>query len=164
MKDVFLLGAGFSRAVSPKMPLLADLPDELRSRMRELLPTWLKRLSKVENVEFWLTYLSQPQPWLSEADILRNRALFLDLTKRLADLVDEHTLKVVGSSCPDWLRKLVDYWHREHSAVITLNYDTLIERAASRVSLGEKLPLATAHLYPLPFTESLSIYLRKASR
>jgi len=57
MAEVFLLGAGFSKAISEHMPLLAELSRKARSRIasRANTPTW--DMFK-DDIEMWLTYLS----------------------------------------------------------------------------------------------------------
>jgi hypothetical protein len=64
MSDVFILGAGFSKAISDAMPVLNDLSVEVKQRLPELekVATFLP-----DNIELWLTFLSQKHPWLSEA-------------------------------------------------------------------------------------------------
>ena len=57
MGDVFLLGAGFSKAVSDDMPLLQELSSQIRGRLSDL-PESLSTLG--DNIEIWLSYLSQP--------------------------------------------------------------------------------------------------------
>ena len=130
MTEVFLLGAGFSKAISEHMPLLAELSRKVQAR------TSLKAHSPVwdmfeDDLEMWLTYLSQAHPWLSESENLRNQALFLDLSHDIADELEECENLVTQSFPPDWLSNLTSSWHERKTVVITLNYDTLIERAAA---------------------------------
>lgn len=129
MGDVFLLGAGFSKAVSDSMPLLEELSGEIQKHKD--LPKPLLGLGN--NVELWMTYLSQPHPWLSEAENLRNKALFLELSQLIGEILNNGTLAALQQGCPDWLRTLVNWWHVNKAGILTLNYDTLIERAAGLV-------------------------------
>lgn len=141
MNDVLLLGAGFSKAVSSSMPLLDDLNNELKSKVPNV---------PGDNIEHWMTFLSQPHPWLSESENLKNRALFLELTQAIRDtLLDktETTMKVCPE-CPTWLDKLVRQCSEHKANVITLNYDTLIESAAQSVSSVNFLD----YIYPIPLT------------
>ena len=86
MGDVFLLGAGFSKAVSDDMPLLQELSSQIRGRLSDL-PESLSTLG--DNIEIWLSYLSQPHPWLRESENLRNRALALEITEEIEKVLDE---------------------------------------------------------------------------
>ena len=69
MNDVFILGAGFSKAIYPGMPTLADLTQEVKNRLsgsEHSLPRPLMGLG--DNIELWITYLSQRQPRLTERE------------------------------------------------------------------------------------------------
>jgi len=121
LSDVFLLGAGFSKAISDKMPLLVDLSVALREEID--LPDYVTNLG--DNVEYLMTYLSQDQPWVSVDGNLVHRAKFLRLTRAIGALINHRTSDVLQANCPEWLVKLVHWWHTERAHVITLNYDTL---------------------------------------
>ena len=148
MGDVFLLGAGFSKAVSDDMPLLQELSSQIRGRLSDL-PESLSTLG--DNIEIWLSYLSQPHPWLRESENLRNRALALEITEEIEKVLDEKEQLVVQDECPSWLLTLTQHWHKNQAGVISLNYDTLVERAAGKISTGQgqdSHPRA-GHLYPV---------------
>ena len=113
MGDVFLLGAGFSNAVSDEIPLLKDLSDEI-ARVKRPLPDPLARLGDLErlghDLEGWLSFLSQSHPWLSEQENLRNRAVALDVTERIREILGRSEKRTVdGSKCPGWLQDLVTF-------------------------------------------------------
>jgi hypothetical protein len=75
-EDVFVLGAGFSRAISAEMPLMKELSHKVAARLGK---TFKKVASSFNNeVELTMTFLAQGHPWLAEAERLRNRALFLE--------------------------------------------------------------------------------------
>ena len=149
MSDVFLLGAGFSKAISKKMPTLPELSAILKDEA--CLPDYVTSLGN--NVELWMTYLSQPHPWVSESGTLRHKATFLELTMLIDRIITDRESEVVADGYPNWLPALVKHWDANRSSVITLNYDTLIERARYFVkdSNGDGLPLAS--LYPVPMPD-----------
>ena len=142
MGDVFLLGAGFSKAVSDDMPLLQELSSQIRGRLSDL-PESLSILG--DNIEIWLSYLSQPHPWLSESENLRNRALALEITEEIKKVLDEKEQLVVQDECPSWLLTLTQHWHKNQAGVVSLNYDTLVERAV--VNNIDKIK--AEHIYPV---------------
>jgi len=164
MGDLFVLGAGFSRAAARQMPLLRDLPELLRGlrAWSVLHDGWLERFDS--NVETLLTYLSQTQPFLSEAENLRNRAEFLDVSKKLGWAVASRQDEAVrNASEPQWLSRLVRAWDASPemgpTVVITFNYDTLVEKMyqAIRDVQGADVPIdkrrptpQAADLYPAP--------------
>lgn len=58
--EVFVLGAGFSRAISSAMPLMSDLGFEVATRIdRE---NDLERFGG--NLETWMDYLAERHPWV----------------------------------------------------------------------------------------------------
>ncbi len=65
MGDVFLLGAGFSRAISKSLKLSAydalPLLRELSSAIRQRVELPANVLALGDNLALWLTYLSRPQ-------------------------------------------------------------------------------------------------------
>ncbi len=159
MSDVFILGAGFSKAVFEEMPTL-----------RELSAKVLKRVSRVEpihrmfpdNVEMWLTYLSQNHPWLREAESLRNQADLLDIVREIARAIAQSMRTATREQWPDWFGNLVAYWHRNRSVILTLNYDTLIERCVVGQYLFTNGEVSEdkwfwSYLYPVPLTPAAPI-------
>lgn len=159
-KTVFLLGAGLSHAVSKSMPLTKDLGKQIVKRYTGEFSARQKAdliEDSTEKFEKLLTWLALRKPWLSEADNLRERAVFLDLTNCVRVLFEEAVFNAVTDSlgeAPEWWLRLLSYWHYQHSPVITLNYDTLIEWTSSRfyTSSKENVVLATNQLYPIALT------------
>lgn len=152
MNEVFILGAGFSKAISNTMPLTKDLSAEVLERYSEgdSMPTDIRDMIQ-EDFEKGLTFLAQEKPWLREAQNLRQRALFLDLTSVIKGILHEKCRDpgVWGTNTPpQWLDRLILHWHVNRCSVITLNYDTLIER----VAVVKGRPVHTGRLYPIPLT------------
>jgi|HubBroStandDraft_6_1064221.scaffolds.fasta_scaffold33020_6 hypothetical protein len=158
-RDVFILGAGFSRAVSSTMPLTQDLytlcTAVIRATRRErghddLL---LDAYGRFDNdLETWLTWLAGAHPWLDEATYLRNRAAFLDIAVALAQVIVEAQNATIRSSIdnpPTWLHALVDAWANRGATVITLNYDALVEKTYETVVQTKSIALYTFSPEPL---------------
>ena len=147
--EVILLGAGFPRAISSAMPLLKNLSDELRSSIPDV---------PGDNIEHWMTYLSQSHPWLSESENLRNKALFLELTNRIKKVLSAKTGEALRQ-CPLWLQKFLQKCHDRRAIIITLNYDTLLESAISSIAVGKDangkdMRLMLDDIYPVPMTNA----------
>jgi hypothetical protein len=88
MSDMFLLGAGFSKAISPSMPLLKELGEMIQRRV--VVPIEKNEvLAFTDDVELRMTYLAQNHPWLSDADNMRNRALFFDFSDSIKKIIQE---------------------------------------------------------------------------
>jgi hypothetical protein len=143
LREAFVLGAGFSRAVSDAMPTLNSLGENLRKSLLAAIEysgniPHAVRLQLIagripfDNLELWLSSLAERQPYMIGSDSLRNRALFEDITQLLVLLVADAESNVAQS--PGWLRRLLRLWHRRQSTVITFNYDTIVESTA--VQLG----------------------------
>ena len=155
MKDVFILGAGFSKAIHPGMPTLADLTDEVTERLWKSkcsLPEPLKDLEY--NIEMWIAYLSQRQPWLTEYENDYNKSLAGRIRHQIGEVIEERTTQASQSEEPQWLNRLIGSWHREQATVITLNYDTLVERASKNVQVtGNTNRILAAQMYPPYFSD-----------
>jgi len=128
--EVFITGAGFSRAISDRMPVLRGLSDRVLSTDLLADPA-LNGLSK--NFELVLTYLAEEHPWLSEPENLTNRAGFLSASRTLARVILNAEAEALLDPMPPWLRLLIGQWHSRLVTVITFNYDTLVEKAYTEV-------------------------------
>lgn len=156
--DVYLLGAGFARAIAPTMPLLQDLAVHVG---RELgangkIPPEVAAMMD-QNFAHALSYLEQAKPWVTEADNLRHRALFLEISIAIAEDLEARVAKAADELCartPPWLRQIVRHWHEHRCTVLTLNYDTLIETVSAIVPLRGSKHIAARDLYPPLLTDA----------
>lgn len=121
-----LLGAGFSRAINARFPLLSDLSNTVTEKL-DLRQEELEPFDR--NIEQWLSYLAVDQPWLTDQENLRNHALFNDASRVIYEAVKSAELEVIMKPCPSWLRKLTEVWCDEEADLVSFNYDLLIERA-----------------------------------
>lgn len=162
-KYVFLVGAGFSRAVSDaakvpedlRMPVGGELGNLIRkSNVGPDLPKSITSLG--DNVEAWMTYLSRSQPWLLRHYDVFNQSLFMRIAQIIRNEIDRRVKACTEKTLPSWFRRLVEFWIDNEVSVITLNYDTLIERAL--VSLSDPNPREheAGNLYPAPLTPAES--------
>ena len=156
MRDVFILGAGFSKAINTAMPTMEELSSNVISKLKKsAFPPHQTLYDLGNDIELWMTYLSQEQPWLRREHHHRNLALATDIRRHIRDaIVDSTHTAVTSSPPPPWLELLIGQWHSRHAVVITLNYDTLIERAAQCIT-DDRRGLA-GHMYPAYFTTGVS--------
>jgi hypothetical protein len=136
-REVFLLGAGFSRAVHSPMPTLAELGRDLAtfvassprytSLLGEAVVARLKQ-GKIPggNLEVWLSSLAESQPYLDESTVAHNYGLFLSLTDQVVNDIVKAQEGFFLRAEP-WFSRLIRLWHRRRPTVITFNYDTIIE-------------------------------------
>ncbi|WP_431072725.1 hypothetical protein [Microbacterium phyllosphaerae] len=127
-RTTFILGAGFSKAVSATMPITDELGRHAISSLSWADGGDIPAFSN-EGITFesWLTWLSERQPYLSEAEHLRDRARFAELSGALAAVLRTAQQPVTASGGPGWLAQFVDTAHWMQSDIVTLNYDTIIE-------------------------------------
>lgn len=123
-RPVYVLGAGFSRAISEMMPLTDELGDALLRRV-ELNSSDGQEMSFEER----LTVLSTPLPFLQGYENTVRRADAEKITAGIADVLDSRVAAVTRAAPPLWLLQLVALWHAEQAIVLTFNYDTLVESA-----------------------------------
>jgi hypothetical protein len=152
MKRVFVLGAGFSRAISSYMPTLAELSREVEERLTAdnsaSVPGAGTAVAK--DFEAWLNYLVSAPPWLSDADRLRNHAAFVEVATAIHKVLTAAQLRTTDKPCPKWLEVLVQYWQEKSASVVTLNYDVLVELAWKTVFPGRGP--SPQDLYPVSVT------------
>ena len=125
-----LLGAGFSRAVDDAMPLLNDLAQQIIPE----LPVPHDVLAPFnEDLEQWMSFLAQDQPWLDDSTNLQNQALFRQAAIAVARVISKSEHTALRKPVPTWLLRLALHWCLDDTSVATFNYDTLLERATSNV-------------------------------
>lgn len=147
--DAFVLGAGFSKAVSNHMPLMSELSGLVLHRLSSVdkhLPTEIENSGT--DIELWLSYLLDPAPYLLEPARLRYKALGLDIIDLIQYEIEEGERQAISEACPEWFRKLGEYWVENSSRIVTLNYDTLVERVVTDVGADSRPPLTSSQLYP----------------
>ena len=125
---VLVLGAGFSRSLSDRMPLTDELGNlclELHGlRQHHRVPEHGFRGGTFET---WLSRLADEQPYLAAEENLENQALFLRFSAAIADVLGERVHDALTLGWPEWLPEFLRVSHQCRSTLITFNYDTLIE-------------------------------------
>jgi len=99
-RDVFVLGAGFSKAISESMPVLWELGEETVKRLGEDAPHVPPGLNPFD-FENWFSYLTEDQPWLSSEQLLRNRSGFLRVSREISDIITEREDLTKSEPMPD---------------------------------------------------------------
>lgn len=123
---IYVVGAGFSRAVSPHMPVT----DELGALVKEQLNGAVEmNLRPGQTFEEWFTLQTTSLPFLEGHRNARRLADAERVVAQIAEILDERTEMATVSNPPLWLQQIIAIWDAERATVITFNYDTLIERA-----------------------------------
>lgn len=158
MGDVFLLGAGFSKAIHNGMPTMDELGDEVLKNLKKLdvsIPPELHNLGN--NIELCMTYLSRSQPWLKKHENNYNQSVADRIRQQRKEIINDRTSEAAKCNAPDWLNDLIRSWHKQHATLITLNYDTLIERAARELQVTDSINRILAQqMYPPYFSNIAS--------
>jgi len=127
--EVLILGAGFSRALSARMPLTDELGNACLA---------LNDLQGAHGVpaeftggrfETWLSSIAEPQPYLPEPSNLENQVLFVKFSDAIGKVLGLRMHEVLSEAPPTWHVKFVAAAHVRRATVITFNYDTLVECA-----------------------------------
>ncbi|MFJ8894524.1 hypothetical protein ACIRCZ_08070 [Leifsonia sp. NPDC102414] len=127
-RPVYVLGAGFSKAIHRAMPITNELGEALASRLGSQVSFDLR---VGQSFEDWLTLQMTPLPFLESYENATRAAHGAHIVAEIAHVLDETMAVASTSECPLWLRQLVALWHQERAVILTFNYDTLIERAVN---------------------------------
>ena len=133
--DVFIIGAGFSRAVSRAFCLTNDLGKQAVGAAR--IPA---RDQPPEGTRFetWLSRLAEERPYRSAEENVQARALFLRLGAAIAEVVSGWERDAFSSPPPAWLEDLLSVLHARRSTVISFNYDHILETAVAGHCLEDR--------------------------
>jgi hypothetical protein len=138
VKSVYVLGAGFSRAVSENMPLTDELGTACLQVDPALAASAPNNRFQSGGFEAWLSRLAEDQPYLRLSENLAARSVYTRAIEIITKLLSDREEEAVAAPCPSWLLELVELWHRERATVITFNYDTLIETAVKDAALYDE--------------------------
>ena len=128
---LLFVGAGFSKGIFEKMPLLSDLSRLVLEKQN--FSRW-----GIDNVEDLMSFLSSHMPWESLSEKHQKLEIYYSLIKEIGRIIldksNEFTRNIKDQ--PDELKKitcqnkyygLIFNWMNQASTIISLNYDTLIE-------------------------------------
>lgn len=114
-KEVFFLGAGFSKYLDNSYPSLKDLTEKFMSKNKNF-----------GDIEQYLTYLVSKLPFKDEATIYENLAEYKRLTKIIADYFWELGNKEIPN-LSDKQNEIFKIILDRKIPCITMNYDLLLE-------------------------------------
>ncbi len=151
-KRLLILGSGFSKAISEKMPVVRELADALKQQIKN--DPELKDLEDpkyqhlLNDPELLLTYLAQDQPWKEPWEAAKERGLYLRVTHWLAKYIIAAEVKAMmeafnPTSEKKWAKQLVQWLHQTRLGVISFNYDTLLERICWKYEISAESKIIT---------------------
>ena len=160
MDDAFLIGAGFSKAVCPRMPTMKQLYKRLKDSVDNGDGVTQEEYGyAVGDVEGLLSYFAITGPQDDVAEVFRKKRVTALLEKRIGSIVaDFERLGYEDGFNPKGVH-LVRKWHEDKSHILTTNYDTVVERIlweGGEDSEGGRLKrIDYPDLYPIPITPAL---------
>ena len=138
-KDIWILGAGFSRQIRGDMPLMSDLAESVRDILSERFDNPLI----LNDVELALSELQSDAPWKSPADKHADLALYEMVVERIRDKLQlpydveqdgkGNVIELPWQSKTSLGKRLVHTWHINRNHVLTFNYDLTVEALAESV-------------------------------
>lgn len=160
-RPVFVLGAGFSKAIADSMPTSNDLGTEVLSRLKDLGPPAEMTRGGFEE---WLSRLADDQPDLEEYENLQRRSYFSLIARWIAIVIADLEKPIAERvGWPDlWLRQFLAVAHASRAIVITFNYDSLIEQAVNRSHIYDKTTIFRRKVHSCDVLEHLPRELDEA--
>jgi len=152
VKRVLILGSGFSKAIFPVMPLVSDLREGLQDIEALRQEPYASMASEPELL---LSHLALSQPWRTASEGLSDRALFVQAQTALARQIADCETEAFRAPVPEWAGALLRALHCSRTPVITLNYDTVVERLLLRFfpkGTASPNPPREYDLYDLPLS------------
>lgn len=165
MKELYFLGAGFSKAIFTSMPLLGDLSIAVRNQLHSEISL---KVPKLENCDFetLISYVYNDHPWKLIHEKHNELGLYykiIEIVRRELNEKENDFLSNLSTGNLDThKKKFFQHITDKRSTIISLNYDTLVENILSNysenVSGGILKPFANAtgictDLYRLPFLD-----------
>ena len=164
-KDVWILGAGFSRQIHGDMPLMSDLAKNVRDIISDRFDNPLI----LNDVELALSELQSDAPWKSPADKHADLALYETVIERIRDQLQlpcgvmqdgqGNVIELPWQGSTSLGARLVNTWHINRNHVLTFNYDLLVEALVESVrcknfrdsdGTQDTRFVVPRHIYPIP--------------
>lgn len=125
-RDVVILGAGFSKAVSYQFPLIKELG---QYALDEAGVPQHERPEEGTGFEAWLSRIGEDQPYRSVEENLAARRLFVQMSTAIASVMRTRQCSALQKEPLDWLDDLISVLHARQATVVSFNYDNVVECA-----------------------------------
>ncbi len=154
-KDIWILGAGFSKHIYKDMPLMSELTENAN----DIIAHRFDNAFVLNNVEFALSELRSDAPWKSAVDKHRDLVLYELILERIQNTLQiPHGTLHSGRDNVALGQRLVNTWHINRNHVITINYDLLVEGLLDSVRCAhfreerreDVYHLLNRHIHPIP--------------
>jgi hypothetical protein len=119
VRRLFIVGAGFSKALYEEMPLANELVAALKSK-------GFGKAIVTGALETSLAFLAEPHPFDRGAEPYERQALLTKALQAIAEVIAEKS-EHGKARLPSWFDDLRLAWVRTGARVVSFNYDLLIE-------------------------------------
>lgn len=120
-ENVYLLGAGFTKAIYPKIPLNNDLLSSIiGGGARKLSEYHMKYMT--EDIERLLTQLDLDG--FADEDCRKDRQV---IQSEISSFFSDYRFPVLNGAIPPWLEMFSKEILKENDSIVSLNYDCILE-------------------------------------
>lgn len=127
INNLFLLGAGFTRAIFPNAPLNKDLLPVLCTGTPRITLTKYHRIYKTDDIEILLTQLDMRIPLSPHGEQTALKTVRRDIEQQLAEYFRQFRFTEGRLKANNWLETLAKKLFKDNYAIITTNYDCFLE-------------------------------------
>ena len=121
--SIFLLGAGFTKAIYPNAPLNAELLEVIISRDGDTISKYRDRYH-TNDIELLLTRLDLDA--IDSEEIREDRSI---IEAEISSYFSQYRYSNFGDEIPNWLQIFANKILRKHDSIVNLNYDCFLEGA-----------------------------------
>ncbi|MHC4075003.1 MAG: SIR2 family protein [Planctomycetota bacterium] len=128
-ENIYLLGAGFTRAVYPKAPVNEDLLGAIIDNGGKKISEYQKK-HNTDDIERLLTQIDLDS--LRDERIKRDRAL---INEEISGFFSKLRFSVLNGNIPSWLKIFSKEVLKQNDSIISLNYDCLLEGVLDKLEV-----------------------------
>jgi len=120
-ENIYLLGAGFTKAVYPKIPLNNDLLGAIIDYGGTKISAYQKKY-KTEDIERLLTQIDLDS--FNDEQIRKDRQI---IESEISAFFSNFRFEVLHGNIPSWLETFSTKLLKQNDSIISLNYDCMLE-------------------------------------
>lgn len=120
-ETIFLIGAGFTKAVIPKAPLNRDLLEAISKENGKIIKRYAKKYN-LSDIEKLLTYLDLEA---TESDEIKKDRT--GINAEISTFFSKFRFSEINSNIPSWVKTFALTVLSQNDAIVYLNYDCLLE-------------------------------------
>ena len=124
--SLYLIGTGFSKGICPKVPLNNELLDELISSTNSPELQEYTKIYPTKDIEKLLTWMHLGVEGKTSEQLENDRSA---IDRSIVHYFSQFNFSEICDSSKDWLRRFAKEVLRPKDAIVSLNYDCLLEGA-----------------------------------